>query len=125
MEEALQPWLFLIGLAVAYAARRGYSKMWDGQEKPTEWLPQVDLGWMTAWDGEPMDWIGVLGAGALLAGIAIAIICDLVIVFLSPRSPSVTDIIRETTANHPVLTLIIGLVCGHLFWGTITPKKQG
>ena len=82
---------------------------------PNGEIPQIDMGWAN-WEGEPMDWLAYVGVGALVTGIAIALICDAIIRLIHPQSIYVSDVIRDTAAKYPAIVFIAGAVAYHLFF---------
>ena len=95
----------------------------DG-ESSSKWpIPQIPFNFGVFWEGDPMDWLAWVGAGALFLGIAVAIFCDFTILMMSPKSLYVSDVIRQMARDHPVLVFVAGMVCGHLFWTVVKPDK--
>ena len=60
----------------------------------------------------------VLGAVGLLIGWDIWVYID------PPDGDTISEIALSTAKDHPVLPLLIGIVCGHLFWSQREKKSE-
>ena len=52
--------------------------------------------------------------------VAALVVWDIVVATTPPPADTISEVVLAFARNHPVVPLIVGILCGHLFW----PQRQ-